>query len=91
MALPLRPYWVDECDHGPDEFLGSVFEDGRPVDVYVFAEASGIVGTCVRFGDRPEDYRSGEGMGKVPLSRERAASHVIAARLYEMGRDVRWY
>ena len=88
-AKPFAPYWPDDCEHKASEFVGTVIENGQPMDVYVFGKkrADGFPSTCVRFGPRGEDYLSGEGRYFLdrPKSDWEPSHYLLAARFAEYG------
>lgn len=57
-------YWPDGCEHikRGESFAGTVeTDDGTIVDVYIFEDGkgSGRYSTCLRYGDRIEQYATG--------------------------------
>lgn len=82
---PFAPYWPDGCGHSSEDFLGTVMEDGRPVDCYVFPQEQRSFGSCARFGPRPEDYRSGEYRIRDRADWDRAGDYLIASAVDRLG------
>lgn len=84
--------FVDHCEHGQGDYLGTVVEGGQLFDVYAYESDKGWFETCCRFGNSPENYRSGEGGSttKIRLWKDRETHWLIAAWCYRKGIKVEW-
>lgn len=52
------PIHTDECHHDPGEYRGSIYDDGRWYDAYVFSVPLAGDSVCFRFSSDAPDYIS---------------------------------
>lgn len=80
LVMQIKPSWAHDLEDSI--FLTSVAEDGREVDLYVrLVKGSPYPQLIVRYGDDPEDFRSGFAFGAFGFDFELQNVYIAAQKV----------